>query len=310
MKAIVTGGAGFIGSHVVEGALQEGYEVSVIDNFSLGKKENLEHLKNNKKLTIHNIDICEDINHLFKDVDVVFHLAALPRVQYSIDNPAVTHKTNVNGTVNLLELSRKNDVKRFVFMSSSSIYGDQEKMPYTEDTKPNPMSPYALHKLVGEEYCDLYHRLYGLETISLRGFNIFGPRQDPSGGYACLIPRFIHLINKDTRPTINGDGEQTRDFVYVKDVVNANLVAAKTKNKEALGNSFNVGTGKRLSVNQVTEMILKLTKKNIKPIHGPAVVEPKNTLADIRKAKELLEWEPKYSFEQGMKETFEFFKNY
>ncbi|MFH1210930.1 MAG: NAD-dependent epimerase/dehydratase family protein [archaeon] len=309
MKAIVTGGAGFIASHVAEGATKEGYEVVIIDNFSYGKEENLANLRKNKKVKIYKRDICEDLNDLFKDVDVVFHLAALPRVQYSIDYPDIAHKANVEGTVNLLEMSRKNKVKRFVFMSSSSIYGDQEKMPYTEDMKPNPMSPYALHKLVGEEYCNLYYRLYGLETVCLRGFNIYGPRQDPSGGYACLIPRFIQLINKNTRPTINGDGEQTRDFIYVQDVVRANLMAAKTNNKKAFGEVFNIGSGKRLSVNQVTNMILGLSKKNTQPIHGPQVIEPKNTLADIKKTKELLGWEPEYSFEQGMKETFEFFKN-
>ncbi len=310
MKAIVTGGAGFIGSHVAEGALKEGYEVIIVDNFSYGKEENIKELRKNKKVKICKRDICEDLNELFKDVDVVFHLAALPRVQYSIDHPDEAHKTNVEGTANLLELSRKNKVKRFVFMSSSSVYGDQEKMPYTEDMKPNPMSPYALHKLVGELYCNLYYRLYGLETVSLRGFNIVGPRQDPSGGYACLIPRFIHLVNKNERPTINGDGEQTRDFIYVADVVNANIMAAKTKNKEAFGEAVNIGTGKRFSVNKVTEMILKISKKNIQPIHGPAVIEPKDTLADITKTKRLLGWAPKYDFESGMKETFEFFKNY
>lgn len=310
MKAIVTGGAGFIGSHVVDGALEEGYDIIVIDNFSYGKEENIAHLKNNKKVRIYRKDICEDLNDLFKGVDVVFHLAALPRVQYSIDHPEIAHKTNVEGTANLLEMSRKNKVKRFVFMSSSSVYGDQEKMPYTEDMKPNPMSPYALHKLVGEEYCDLYYRLYGLETVSMRGFNIFGPRQDPSGGYACLVPRFVHLINKDIRPTIYGDGEQTRDFIYVKDVADALMLAAKTENKKAFGQVFNIGSGKRFSVNQVTKMIMEAAKKNMEPIHGPPVVEPRNTLADIKKAKELLGWQPKYDFDKGMKETFKFFKDY
>lgn len=307
---MITGGAGFIGSHVVDGALKGGYEVIVIDNFSYGKEENVQHLKNNKNVKIYKRDICEDLSDLFKGIDVVFHLAALPRVQYSIDHPDEAHKTNVDGTANLLEMSRKNNVKRFIFMSSSSVYGDQEKMPYTEDMEPNPMSPYALHKLVGELYCKLYHQLYGMETISMRGFNIFGPRQDPSGGYACLIPRFIHLINKDTRPTINGDGEQTRDFVYVKDVVDALMLAAKTKNKQAFGEVFNVGSGKRFSVNEVTKIILKTANKNIQPIHGPPVIEPRNTLAGIEKAKKILGWQPNYNFEKGMEETFQFFKNY
>ncbi|MFH1592067.1 MAG: NAD-dependent epimerase/dehydratase family protein [Candidatus Woesearchaeota archaeon] len=310
MRYIVTGGAGFIGSHLVDKLANEGHEVIVIDDFSLGKEENIKHHQNNNNVTIHKRDINEDLNGIFqKGIDAVFHLAAIPRVQFSIKNPLQTHKANVNGTFNLLLMCKKYGVKRFIFSSSSSIYGDQDILPLKETMEPNPMSPYALHKLIGEHYCKLFHQIFNLETISLRYFNVFGPRIDPEGEYACLIPKFIKLIHQDTRPTIFGDGEQTRDFTFVSDVIEANILAAKTENKNCFGQAFNIGNSRNLSVNEITKTILDLSNKNIEPIHGPPVIEPKHTLADSTKAKEFFSWQPKVVFEDGLEKTHQFITN-
>lgn len=310
MQYLVTGGTGFIGSHVAERLLKEGNKVIVIDDSSLGKKENISHLQENENLILYQRSICDDVDDIFKNnkIDAVFHLAALPRVQFSIQNPRKTHEANVNGTFNLLNTCRKFNVKRFIFSSSSSIYGDQEKLPIEENALPNPISPYALHKLIGEQYCKVFTLIYGMETISLRYFNVYGPRQSPEGGYACLIPKFIKLISENKQPIINGDGEQTRDFTFCSDVANANFLAANTDNKECFGQAFNIGAGRNISVNEVTHSIIKLSNKKITPIHGPSVIEPKNTLADITKAKDLLGWIPNVTFEEGLKQTYEYFK--
>jgi len=303
MRCLVTGGCGFIGSNLVDELLKQGNEVVVIDDLSGGKIENLpEHAK----LVFCKETICkQEIKNLFHDVGAVFHLAALPRVQFSIKEPIKTNEVNINGTLNLLNICREMNVKRFVFSSSSSVYGNQESLPLKESMTPNPMSPYALHKLTGEHYCRLFNLIHGMETISLRYFNVYGPRQSPEGGYAMLIPKFIMLVNQGINPVINGDGEKTRDFTYVHDVVNANILAAKTKDKRAFGESFNIGAGRNVSVNHVTEEIIKLSGKNIKPIHGPAVIEPEHTLADNNKARKILGWKPETSFEEGLKIAYE-----
>jgi len=307
IKSLVTGGAGFIGSHLVDRLLELGYEVIVIDDFSSGKKENLEHHKNNPNLKIFAKNICDkEIEDLFRDVSIVFHVAAIPRVQFSIEFPEKTNKANIDGTLNVLELAKKAGVKRFIYSASSSAYGNQEKLPLIEIMNPNPMSPYALQKLVGEYYCKLYNLLFNMETIGLRYFNIYGPRQDPSGGYACLIPKSINLILQEKSPEIYGDGEQTRDFTYVKDVVEANIFAATTNNEKSFGEIFNVGNNNNLSVNYVVKNIIG--DKNIKPKYKPPVIEPKNTLADISKIKNILKWHPKFNFEEGIKETIDWFK--
>lgn len=309
MKCLVTGGSGFIGSHLVDGLLELGHSVAVLDDFSLGKEENLAHHKSKKNLKVCKKSIVENLSPFFEEhqFQAIFHLAALPRVQFSIKNPKETHEANVNGTLNLLVAAKDAGVKRFVFSSSSSIYGDQEKLPLTEDMTPNPMSPYALHKLVGEYYCRLFYKIYGLETVSLRYFNVYGPRQNPAGDYACLIPKFIQLIQEGKIPTINGDGKQTRDFTYVTDVVNANILAATTKNNACFSEALNIGGGKNISVNEVTSQIIALSKKKIVPKHGLAVIEPKHTLADVAKASLLLKWQPKVDFEEGLKQTFKYF---
>jgi UDP-glucose 4-epimerase len=295
-KAIVTGGAGFIGSHITERLLNEGVKVIVIDDLSEGKWSNLPESKN---LTKYEGSITEkNIGRLFKGVDVVFHLAALPRVQRSIKYPMETHEVNVTGTLNMLLMARDYGVKKFIFSSSSSVYGEQDKLPFTETMTPHPISPYGLHKLIGEEYCKLFSRLWGISTVCLRYFNVYGPRMYPDGAYANLLPKFIKLMRNGKIPIINGDGEQTRDFTYVSDVVNANLLAAESN---LSGEVINIGSGKNISVNKVVGIINKLLGTNIKPIHGPAVIEPRSTLADRSKAKRLLGWEPKIELLNGIK---------
>ncbi len=308
MVKLVTGGAGFIGSHLVHRLVKEKEEVIVIDDLSLGKEENLAKVKN--KITFYKRSICEDLSDIFKkhSIDCIFHIAAIPRVQFSIAQPMETHEANVNGTLNLLNLCKRFGVKRFVFSSSSSIYGDQETMPLLERMEPNPMSPYALHKLIGEHYCKLFSFLYGIETVSLRYFNVYGSRQSPDGGYACLIPKFAKMFIDGVSPVINGDGNQTRDFTYVGDVVEANILAAKTENKEAFGNYVNIGGGQGYSVNTVTQQIKDLLGTSVEYKYGPVVIEPKHTLASTQKAFDLLGWKPQVDFTEGLKETIESFK--
>ncbi len=305
MNCIVTGGAGFIGSHIVDLLLKEDHRVAVIDDLSLNGQENILSHMNNPNFTFYQESITNNLDSIFQKEkpDWVFHLAALPRVQFSIKNPEKTHEINVTGTFNILLTSKKFKVKRFIFTSSSSVYGDQPTLPFKESMIPNPMSPYALHKLVGEYYCQLFTKIYGLETISLRYFNVFGPRQNPAGDYACLIPRFISKFKDGETPVINGNGEQTRDFTYVKDIAKVNLLAATTKNISAIGEAFNIGNGQNISVNKIAQTLKELLKSSIEPIHGPEVIEPKNTLADTSKALNLLGWKPEYTFEQGLKET-------
>ena len=284
MKCLVTGGLGFIGSHLTDRLLELGNSVIVLDNLTTGKKENLNHHENNPKLKIFNKSICaKNINEFFKDVQVVFHVAARPRVQYSIKYPEETNEININGTLNILEMCRKNNVKRIVYSASSSAYGIQETLPFKEDMNPRPMSPYALQKLVGEYYCKLYYLLFGIETVSLRYFNVYGQRQDPSGGYANLIPKTISLVLEGKSPEIYGDGEQTRDFTYIKDVVNANVLAMNVNDKRAFGEVFNIGAGNNISVNKVVKTIIN--NRNIKPVYKDPVIEPKHGKQKIEKQK-------------------------
>lgn len=309
MNYLVTGGAGFIGSHLVDRLLVEGNTVIVLDNFSLGKQENLSRHKNNSRLSICQKSICEELPDIFEsNIDAVFHLAALPRVQYSVAYPKETHEVNSNGTFNVLNYCRLYGVKRFIFSSSSSVYGDQD-IPYSEEMKPNPLSPYAFQKVIGEGYCSLFSLLYGLEAISLRYFNVIGPRQSPDGGYACLIPRVLQALQEKKNPTIFGDGTQTRDFVYVSDVVEANIRALQTQNRECFGKAINIGTGREISVNDVTSLLHFYAKSECKPDYAPPVIEPMRTCAAIERAKRLLQWEPSISFEEGLRKTYESFNN-
>ena len=295
MNVLVTGGAGFIGSHLTERLLQEGCRITVIDDLSEGKWENL---PKHRSLIKHEGSILDDVSSLVKGKEVIFHLAALPRLKRSIDQPKQTHEVNVNGTLNLLLAAKENKVKRFVFASSSSIYGNQKSLPFHENMKPNPLVPYSLHKLVGEEYCKMFSDLWGLGTISLRYFNVYGPRMNPDNPYANLLPKFIKLMSQNKPPVINGDGTHSRDFTHISDVVEATLLAAESN---LTGEVFNIGFGERISVNKIVKILNQIMSKQIKPTHGPAVVEPKTTLASNLKAQNMLKWKPKTSFAEGIK---------
>jgi len=291
MKYLVTGGAGFIGSNLVDQLIEDGHEVVVVDNLSTGKRSNL-----NPKAKFHCFDISGDnwpvlINSILREVDCVFHLAALARVQPSIDKPHVYHKTNVNGTLNLLIACNDAGVKRFVYSASSSAYGETDILPTNENHPTNPLSPYGLQKLIGEQYCTVFSKVYGLETVSLRYFNVYGERMNSDGGYPLAIAKFFKQRQKGQPMTIWGDGEQRRDFTYVKDVVSANILAA-TSNKVGNGEIINIGNGDNRSVNEIAALIGGETT-NLE-----AVLEPRNTLADNSKARELLNWEPKMTVEK------------
>ena len=307
---LVTGGLGFIGSNLVERLFGLGHSILVIDDLSSGKIFNLsERILDNihfYKDSICNVNKLDEIFSKYRP-EIVYHIAAKPRVQFSIKYPQLTNDSNINGTLNVLVAAQKYGVKRVVYSASSSAYGDQPTMPLVETMNPNPMSPYALQKYVGECYCNLYYKIHGLETISLRYFNVYGPKQDPEGAYACAIAKFILQSKSADAFTIWGDGCQRRDFNYMSDVVDANLLAGFSDNKEILGKVFNIGSGRNTSVNELVDMIRKLSGRNIPSIHSPPVFEPKETLADITLSKELLKWSPRTTFEQGLEMTYNYF---
>ena len=287
MKCLVTGGAGFIGSNLVDKLINDGHEVVIIDNMSTGKKENL-----NPKAILNNIDIGNEdavsyMVNIMKGVDVVFHLAALARVQPSIEEPLEYHKTNVDGTHNLLVAARDAGVKRFVFSSSSSVYGNVEQLPTPEGYELNPISPYALHKLIGEQYCKLFSKLYDLETVCLRYFNVYGERQNTEGAYCLVMGIFAGQLLRGEPMTINGDGENRRDFTYVGDVVDANIRCMDYP-LELNGEAFNIGNGDNRSVNQIANLLSEDGDR----INKESVIEPKETLANNSKAKKILGWKP------------------
>jgi len=286
MKYLVTGGAGFIGGHLVDKLIEQGHEVIVVDNLSTGIKSNI-----NPKATFINLDISERANRgelciAMENVDTVFHCAALARVQPSIQNPQKYHKANIDGTFNVLLSARDSKVRRVVYSASSSAYGDQKQMPLTEDMPTAPISPYALHKLIGEQYCFVFSKCYGLETVSLRYFNIYGERQAVDGAYCTVVGTFLKQKYDGQKLTITNDGEQRRDFTYVGDVVDANIKAA-TSDKVGNGEVINIGRGSNYSVNEVADLI-----SEEKEFIGDRL-EPRETLADNTRAKELLDWSPK-----------------
>ena len=294
-NCLVTGGAGFIGSHLVQRLLAKGCRVTCLDDLSEGKWENL---PKHPKLTKVKASILSNISKYASENEVIFHLAAIPRLQKSLAFPWQSHRANIDGTLKLLLLAKQHKIKKFIFASSSSVYGNQNRLPFEETMVPDPLVPYSLQKLVGEKYCQMFSRLWGLETIALRYFSVYGPRMNPDGAYALLIPKFIKLISQDIAPTINGDGKQVRDFTYVSDVVDGTLLAAES---DLSGEVFNIGFGKSISVNDVAQIINRIMGKNIKPVHGPPVVEPKATLSSSKKAKKYLGWEPKVDLEKGLK---------
>ena len=292
MKILVTGGAGFIGSNLVDGLVRSGHRVLIIDNLSGGRKENI-----NPKAIFYKKDICDykSIRPLFKGVDYVFHLAALPRVQYSIEHPLETHEANVTGTLNVLKASNEAGVKKVIYSASSSAYGDSDKLPLKEHFPAQPKSPYGLHKYIGELYCKVWTEVYGLPTVSLRYFNVYGPRNNPEGAYALVIAKFIKQRKSGQALTITGDGNQTRDFTSVHDVVRANILAMKSP-RVGKGEAINIGAGKNQSINKIAKLIGGSVK------YLPARFEPRDTLADNSLAKKLLGWGPRVSIEKGIAE--------
>jgi len=304
MKYLVTGGAGFIGSHIVEELVRKGEEVTVIDNLSFGKLENLE--KVNDKINFIEGDIrnLELLQNEFEGADFILHQAALRSVPKSLEAPEEYHDVNVNGTLNVLKAALENNVKKVVFASSSSIYGDAKEFPQKETHTPNPISPYAKTKLEAEKLCKEYSEK-GIETVSLRYFNVFGPKQDPSSQYAAVIPKFITSVLNNKQPIIYGDGKQSRDFTFVKNVVNANIKACQEKiNKETI----NIACQKSITINELLRKINNILGKDIQAIYDdPRPGDAKHTLADTSKQKELLKLDL-IDFDQGLKETVEWFK--
>ena len=290
--AIVTGGAGFVGSHLAEGLLSRGYEVRVVDNLAAGKREYVPSAAVFFETDIRDRDALAPI---FSGANVVFHLAALPRVQYTIEHPLESHETNVTGTLNVLQAARDAGAKRVVLASSASVYGDSQEIPLSEELPPTPLSPYALHKYMSEQYLALFSRLYGLATVSLRFFNVYGPRLDPEGPYALVIGRFLKLRVHGEPLTITGDGKQTRDFIHVLDVVLALIIAAESNNV-GTGEIINIGTGRQTSVDELADVF------GGKRVYTPARIEPRASCADVRKAKKLLNWEPTTRLEDGIAE--------
>jgi len=305
---LITGGAGFIGSHLVERCLKEKMNVKVIDNLFSGKKENLSNVINEIEFIKADIRNKKAVEKAVKDCDFILHEAALRSVRISVKKPFEYNSVNINGTLNILEAAKNNSIKRIVFASSSSVYGNQKMFPLKEDFNPKPESPYALTKIACEYYLHLYYDLFELPSISLRYFNVFGPRQDFKSEYAAVIPIFINKIMKNEKPEIFGDGKQSRDFTFISDVVEANIKALKAK-KNALGETFNICNGKSISVNEVFRKIRKALNSNIKPKHTKAKLgDVKKTQGNPEKAKKILKFKCKISFDEGLKKTIEWLK--
>ncbi len=309
-KFLITGGAGFIGSNITEYLLNKGYKVRVLDNFSTGKLENLYGLlKNpNLELIIGDIRNLEDCQKATSDVDYVIHQAALGSVPRSIKDPKTSNEVNVSGTLNMMIASRDNKVKKFVYASSSSVYGDEPNLPKVEERVGKPLSPYSITKKVVELYARNFYELYGLPTVGLRYFNVFGRKQDPNSVYAAVIPNFVKkLLNKEA-PIIHGDGTQSRDFTYIDNVIEANLKSCLAGN-EADGEVFNIAYGGQVTVNELYETIKELMHSDIEPIYGPTRAgDIKHSNADITKAKKILNYNPQYSFYDGIKLTIDWYQ--
>ena len=301
-KFLVTGGAGFIGSHIVERLVQDGAQVRVVDNLSTGRIGRLEHLLSAIEFVEGDLANQSTANEAAEGMDFVVHQAAIPSVQRSLLDPIATNRANVLGTLNLLESCRRVGVRRFVYAASSSAYGNTEVLPKHEDMAPNPMSPYALQKYVGERYCKLYFELYGLETMSLRYFNVFGPGQDPHSEYSAVIPKFINCLLNHQPITIYGDGEQSRDFTFIENVVEANLLALNTAGVG--GQMCNVGCGERISLNRLVVLLEREIGRSAQVIRvEPKLGDVRHSLADVGRARALLTYQPKIGVEEGLRRT-------
>ena len=305
MRFIVTGGAGFIGSNLVDALVELG-DVTIIDDLSSGNLDNLEQLLKRDDVSLERLSVTdlEGMKPHFEDVNCVFHLAAVSNISSSVADPLRTNEVNVKGTLNVLLAARDSGVRKVVFASSASVYGDTEEVPTAENALPDPLSPYAVTKLAGEHYCDVFSDLYGLETTSLRPFNVYGPRQDPNSQYAAVIPLFIRSLLEGEAPTIDGDGEQTRDFVYVKDVVRAFIQALDHRAKGA----YNIAGGKGISINELFRQVSDIMGVDVEPLHGePRPGDVRHSTADITRAKRDLRYEPEYDIRRGLEETIEWF---
>jgi len=300
-KVVITGGAGFIGSHLAELLLSRGYHIVIIDDLSTGKKENVTGLvrKDNVRFVQGSILDLHLLEETFNGVDLAFHLAAIPSVPRSLQNPLLTNEVNITGTLNVLLAARDNNVKKVIYASSSSVYGDTPTLPKREDMIAYPQSPYALTKLVGEYYCHIFHRIYDLPTICLRYFNVYGPGQDSSSQYAAVIPIFVAKVLQDEPLIIYGDGEQSRDFTFVKDVTRANIIGAESN---ACG-VFNIGRGENNTINNLAKTIARIMGKDLRSEYRPQRPgDVKHSLADISKAR-AIGYEPQYSLYKGLKEA-------
>ncbi|SFU37281.1 UDP-N-acetylglucosamine 4-epimerase [Porphyromonadaceae bacterium KHP3R9] len=317
-KILVTGGAGFIGSNLTEALLELGHEVKVLDNFATGKIENLLPLleKYPEALTLQVGDIrnLDDCKKATEGIDYVFHEAALGSVPRSIKDPITSNDVNVTGFLNMLVASRDSAVKRFIYAASSSTYGDSKSLPKVEDVIGKPLSPYAITKYVNELYADVFSKTYGIETIGLRYFNVFGRRQDPNGAYAAVIPLFVKKLMAHESPVINGDGEYSRDFTYIDNVIQMNLLAMETRNPEAVNTVYNTAYGERTTLNQLVQYLKEYLSEydsaiaDVEVKHGPnRAGDIPHSLANIDKAKNLLGYDPQYSMEQGLKEAVKWY---
>ncbi len=303
-RYVVTGGAGFIGSHIAQTLLQRGASVRILDNLSSGRESNLAVLEGQAEIVRGDVRDLEAVRAAVAGAEVVFHEAAIASVPQSIADPLGSLETNITGTQHILLAARNAGVRRVVYASSSAIYGDAPILPKEERMAPSPMSPYALHKLTGEYLCSLFTRLYGLETVALRYFNVFGPRQDPASEYAAVIPRFLSALRDGQRPVVFGDGEQTRDFVYIGNVVQANLLAAEAP--EAVGQAINIGCGERISLNALLRIAGELLGVAVHAEYRPPRAgDVRDSLADIQLARRLLGYTPTVSFRDGLARTLE-----
>ena len=305
---LVTGGAGFIGSHIAAALAASGARVRVIDDLSTGHAENLEEVGGRVEFVRASLLEGEALGRALEGVELVFHEAAIPSVPRSVENPAETHRACADATFELLVAARRAGVRRLVYAASSSAYGDQPTLPKAEGMRPEPLSPYAAAKLVGEYYCQVWARAYGFETVSLRYFNVFGPRQDPGSQYSGVISRFIDALMGGARPVIYGDGEQSRDFTYVSNVVDANLRAAETT--RGVGQVINVANGVRTTLNELLDTLKRVTGKTEveAEYRGPRVGDVRHSLADITRARELLGYEPRVGLEEGLRKTIEWWE--
>jgi len=307
--ALITGGAGFIGSHIASGLVKAGARVRIIDDLSTGYRENLEEIGGDMDFVLGSLAEESALRKAIEDVELVFHEAAIPSVPRSVENPRQTHRASVDSTFSLLMAARDSGVKRVIYAASSSAYGDQPTLPKTETMLPEPLSPYAVAKLVGEYYCQVFTRVYGLETVSLRYFNVFGPRQDPSSQYSGVISRFISALLSDQQPVIYGDGEQSRDFTYIDNVVAANLKAVDTT--KGIGQVINIANGERVTLNQLLDQLKRLTgMDNAHAVYQDARKgDVRDSLADISRAREMLDFAPHVDLQTGLKLTMDWWKN-